>query len=58
LSPFNIDVVIFEPGVIAKEFGGVMIALLLRRSGSGPYSKMANAVASATRVFYDRGGIK
>jgi hypothetical protein len=54
LSPFNIDVVIIQPGAIATEFGGVMIAPLLRRSGSGPYSKMPNTVASATRVFYER----
>jgi hypothetical protein len=42
--------------VIATKFGGVMIARLLRRSGSGPYSKMPNAVASGTLVFYERGG--
>jgi hypothetical protein len=54
LSPFNIDVVIIQSGVIATEFGGVMIAPLLRRSGSGPYSKMPNAVASGTLVFLGR----
>lgn len=56
LSPFGIDVVIIEPGVIATEFGTVMTGPLLERSGSGPYGRMANAVASATKSSYDRGG--
>jgi hypothetical protein len=56
LSPFTIDVVIIQSGVIATEFDGVMTAPLLRQSGSGPYSKMLNAVASGTLVFYERGG--
>jgi short-subunit dehydrogenase len=55
LSPFNIDVVIIEPGVIATEFGDVMLGPLLARSGSGPYGKMANAVASATNASFDNG---
>jgi short-subunit dehydrogenase len=55
LHPFNIHVVIIEPGVIATEFGDVMLGPLLARSGSGPYSKMANAVASATRASFQNG---
>jgi NAD(P)-dependent dehydrogenase (short-subunit alcohol dehydrogenase family) len=55
LSPFNIDVVIIEPGVIATEFGDVMLGPLLARSGSGPYSKMANAVASAAKTSFHNG---
>jgi short-subunit dehydrogenase len=55
LSPFNIDVVIIEPGVIATEFGDVMLGPLLARSGTGPYSKMANAVASAAKASFHNG---
>jgi NAD(P)-dependent dehydrogenase (short-subunit alcohol dehydrogenase family) len=55
LSPFNIDVVIIEPGVIATEFGSVMMDPMLKRSGAGPYSKMANAIASATKTSYEKG---
>jgi NAD(P)-dependent dehydrogenase (short-subunit alcohol dehydrogenase family) len=56
LSPFNIDVVIIEPGSIATEFGEVMTAPMLERSGSGPYSRMANAVAAAVKASHKRGG--
>jgi len=56
LQPFGIDVVIIEPGAIATEFGEVMMAPMLERSGSGPYGKMANAVAAATKRSYEKGG--
>lgn len=56
LSPFNIDVVVIEPGAIATEFNGVVLAPMLERSGSGPYAKMANAVASAAQAGERRGG--
>jgi short-subunit dehydrogenase len=55
LSPFNIEVVVIEPGVIATEFGDVMTAPMLRRSGSGPYSTMADAVAAGVKAFETRG---
>ena len=55
LRPFNIDVVIIEPGAIATEFGDVMMAPMLKRSGSGSYGKMANAVAAATKASYEKG---
>jgi short-subunit dehydrogenase len=54
LSPFNIDVVIIEPGAIATEFGDVMLNPLLERSGEGPYSKMAKAIASTVRESYEK----
>ena len=56
LAPFNIDVVIIEPGAIATEFNGVVLAPMLERSGSGPYAKMTQAAASATRAAEKRGG--
>jgi short-subunit dehydrogenase len=49
LSPFNIDVVVIEPGAIATEFADVMVKPLIERSGKSAYSKMANAVADATQ---------
>ena len=55
LSPFNIDVAIIEPGAIATEFGDVMTAPMLKRSGSGPYSKMTQAVATGIKAFEKRG---
>lgn len=49
LKPFNIDVVVIEPGIIATEFGDVMVAPMLERSGSGPYGKLAQAVANSMK---------
>lgn len=56
LSPFNIDVVIIEPGAIATEFNGVLIEPMLKRSGSGPYSKLVQALAAADKAAQQRGG--
>jgi NAD(P)-dependent dehydrogenase (short-subunit alcohol dehydrogenase family) len=56
LSPFNIDVVIIEPGMIATEFNDVLMAPMLERSGRGPYAKMAQAVASTVQATEQRGG--
>jgi NAD(P)-dependent dehydrogenase (short-subunit alcohol dehydrogenase family) len=49
LKPFHIDVVVIEPGIIATEFGDVMVAPMLERSGSGPYGKLAQAVANSMK---------
>ena len=51
LAPFGIHVVIIEPGVIATEWGGVMLEPMLARSGQGPYQAMAQAM-EATRALY------
>ncbi|GHF55245.1 NAD(P)-dependent dehydrogenase (short-subunit alcohol dehydrogenase family) [Deinococcus metalli] len=48
LAPFGIDVVLIEPGIIGTEFGTVMTGPMLERSGSGPYARLAHAVAGAT----------
>lgn len=56
LRPFHIDVVIIEPGVIVTEFGDVMVGPLLKRSGAGPYSQFAHAVADASNASYVKGG--
>lgn len=52
LSTFGIRVVIVEPGLIATEFGDVLVEPLLRRSGDGPYKNMAQSVAQTTRQTY------
>jgi len=56
LKQFNIDVVVIEPGIIATEFGDVMIEPMLERSGSGPYSRLAQSVAKTTRESYEKEG--
>lgn len=57
LKPFNIDVVLIEPGAIATEFADVMVKPLIKRSGFGAYSKMANAVANATHESVQKGNL-
>ncbi|MCP4386595.1 MAG: oxidoreductase [Hyphomicrobiales bacterium] len=56
LAPFDIDVVIVEPGMIQTEFGSVLVDPMLKRSGSGPYGGLAEKVAEATRNSYREGG--
>jgi len=56
LQPFNIDVVIIEPGAIETEFGDVMLQPMLERSGNSPYGQMAQAVARSTQSTYENGG--
>lgn len=55
LAPFGIDVIVVEPGVIDTSFGEVMAGPLLERSGEGPYSAMAHAVAAMTARNYAPG---
>jgi len=52
LKKFNINVVIIEPGTIFTEFAEVMVAPLLKRSGEGPYAKLAESVGRATVNTY------
>lgn len=56
LAPFNIDVVVIEPGIITTEFGDVMMQPMMDRSAGGPYDKLAQAVARATKGSYEQGG--
>ncbi|RMG55764.1 MAG: oxidoreductase [Bacteroidetes bacterium] len=56
LAPLGIHVVIIEPGAIATEFGDVMMAPMLARSGQGPYQHMAQATAAAVQGSYDKPG--
>ena len=54
LKEFNINVVIIEPGLIKTEFGDVMYQPMIERSGKGPYKKLVQALAKATKESYDK----
>ena len=45
LKPFNIDVVLIEPGAISTEFNDVSLNPLVEQYGDGPYSDMVNLVS-------------
>jgi short-subunit dehydrogenase len=45
LKPFNIDVIIVEPGLIATEFGNVVSATIPPESMEGPYKGIVQALA-------------
>ena len=55
LAPFNIDVVIIEPGAIKTEFGDVMLAPMMERSGNSAYSAMAKKMEQMTKSSYEQG---
>ncbi|HMQ46304.1 MAG TPA: oxidoreductase [Saprospiraceae bacterium] len=56
LKPFNVNVVILEPGAIATEFGEVLYEPVLKYSGNSAYAHMANKVAKATKDMYGNPG--
>jgi NAD(P)-dependent dehydrogenase (short-subunit alcohol dehydrogenase family) len=49
VKPFNIDVIIIEPSAVATEIWDPLVESVLKRSGHGPYSEMANALAAFWR---------
>lgn len=55
LHPFDVKVVVIQPGMIESEFGGAMERSMLEHSGEGPYRKMAQAMAATMRKNDDRG---
>ncbi len=57
LKPFNIDVIIIEPGAIVTEFTEVMLEPMLKRAGKGPYQKLAQSMANATKSSYEKKGL-
>lgn len=56
LKPFNIHVVVIEPGGIATEFGEVLYQPMLDRSQGTPYESMSEQVANSTKEMYDKEG--
>ena len=49
VKQFNIDVIIIEPGVIVTEIHDAVVESILKRSGQGPYSNIANGMAEYFR---------
>ena len=56
LQQFGINVVVVQPGIIQTAFGDVLMEPMLKRTGDGPYKKMAESVASATKASYEKNG--
>lgn len=55
LKPFNIDVVVLEPGIIVTEFGDVMLENISKFSSKGAYASLTNKLVAATKKMYDSG---
>ena len=55
LAPFNIDVVIIEPGVIKTEIFNLMLVQMMERSGNSAYSAMAKKIAEAVENSQKQG---
>ena len=49
LKPFNIQVVVLEPGLIATEFGDTVLQSLDKVSQQSPYIDMVNKLAAGSR---------
>jgi len=55
LKPFNVDVVVVEPGIIITEFGDVLYDPLVKRSANSAYGELAKKIAKASKASYDSG---
>ena len=55
LKPFNIHVVILEPGIIVTEFGEVMVDNITKYSSTGAYATLTKKLVVATNKMYERG---
>ncbi|MEM9737513.1 MAG: oxidoreductase [Bacteroidota bacterium] len=49
LEPFGIRVIIIEPGITKTEFGEVMYAPMMERSGAGPYKGFLTNISKEKR---------
>lgn len=56
LKPFNIQVVVLEPGFIATEFGSVLIDNFSKISKSSAYTKMMDKITEGTRKAAEGNG--
>jgi len=52
LKPFNINVVILEPGGVSSEFGDVLYKPLIERSKGGAYEGISKTVAAVYKETY------
>jgi short-subunit dehydrogenase len=55
LAPFNIHVVVLEPGIIVTEFGEVMLDNIRKFSAKGAYASLTNKLVEATKKMYESG---
>lgn len=55
LKPFNIDVVVLEPGIIVTEFGDVMLENISKFSSKGAYATLTQKLVAATQEMYNKG---
>jgi short-subunit dehydrogenase len=55
LKPFNINVVVLEPGIIVTEFGDVMLESISKYSSKGAYAALTSKLIAATKKMYDSG---
>jgi NAD(P)-dependent dehydrogenase (short-subunit alcohol dehydrogenase family) len=55
LQPFNIHVVVLEPGIIQTEWGSVMLGNMLEFSGKGVYAGIAQKITAALKKMNDNG---
>lgn len=55
LKAFNIHVVVLEPGIIATEFGDVMLNNISKFSSTGAYASLTEKLVAATKKMYNRG---
>jgi len=56
LKPFNIKVVIIEPGFIATEFGNVLVDGISKYSTGSSYATMVNKIIDGTKKSGEKGG--
>ena len=49
LKPFNIDVVLIEPGAISTEFNDVALNPMIEQFGDGPYGNMINSLVKFSK---------
>lgn len=52
LKPFNINVVILEPGGIRTEFGDVLYQPMVKRAKGGPYEELSDLIANTYKAAY------
>lgn len=53
-KPFNIHIVVLEPGAIATDFGNVLYQPMVKNSENTPYQNLAKAVAQTMEATYDK----
>lgn len=56
LRPFNISVVVLEPGFIATEFTNAAFDNIERYSGAGPYAGFVKKLLTSSKKMYENGG--